>query len=377
MIRQSEYFLQIPNLVLECLDLDGSNANAPIIIEENYTSLAESIHPLLNSKSYEESYQDKISSSNLKQLDENNILITKSSDSNLILSQDSNNKKTLSIDSPLIYDLNKNGTNNFKGTKSSEFFKKSKSLNKDIIASETNSIKLLSYKKMNNEETDVNLNASFEDKKNEKNKLIKNELTSSLPIKIIREKNTIYKKLSVDDYYDMNKKNQYSIETNNNIGSEHVTNKIKTELFNINEIKNDFICSLPNMEYNERPIDVENIQTNINNFDANRNSLDYEENGDKNSKNNLINSPLDCSFKSRVLYESFRGRTNTLDRRRMNLISNQKNNIYVDKNKKNDAENDQINVKENFTSVNSIIIKKDVHIESNTLCPLITSNILK
>jgi hypothetical protein len=49
--------------------------------------------------------------------------------------------------------------------------------------------------------------------------------------------------------------------------------------------------SFPNIEFNERAIDVDQVT-----------------------------APFDCSFKSKVLYESFRGKTNTLNRRRFNHL---------------------------------------------------------
>jgi hypothetical protein len=142
------------------------------------------------------------------------------------------------------------------------------------------------------------------------------------------------------------------------------------------------------MAYNERPIDVEFVEPNlINEGDMNRNSEIFTE---TNRNSNLMPPPSDCSFKSKVLYESFRGRTNTLDRRRLNKTKIRKPFSFkeieeIDHVTSTPIKNIQKQICENNNDEEENLKRKDsklikhlsVNTDTNSLCPLANDSLFK
>ena len=364
LVRQSEYFLQIPNLIVECIELDGANECMPIIFEETFANIVSST----STSSKLESESSKKSGNfitsmkpNAEDYNENKFVNSKSYPNNLsktavpaVSTENSNNSNVRSMSSASTTSSsskddngNNNVTNNVttNGTKASKskelFLKKSKKSSKDIIASETNTIKLVYYRKTN-DEADFFNNPQLVDsgKQSEKNYLVKNELTSSLPINSVNKKSFVFKQLSVENDNHLSSKDDFvdttSVEDKPNRKSSNESsstgddggfngNAIADFLVQNNlEIKKEVsVYSLPIMEYNERPIDVEFVEPKIvSDGDLNKCSNIYSDN----KSPNVMGPPSDCSFKSKALYESFRGRASTLDRRRLNQGNFQKAN---------------------------------------------------
>jgi hypothetical protein len=305
----------------------------PIIFEENFTELLETQATRLETQlSPTKRLQQPNTfimcikpNKNGDDYNEQNIVNSKSYPNKLnnlavVPTHNIRSASTASTTSSSSNDTTNNNNNNNLTKKSNDFLKRSKKTNKDIIASETNTIKLVSYRKVNENDDFI-----YSQQPVQQSFLVKNELTSSLPIKSVNKKTFIFKKLSVDDE-DLNKKDtdrrrRNSVSSNETISTSYCENNGNLELK-----KEISIYSLPNMQFNERPIDVESIEPKIiiSKDDLIKNSTIDECENLKNN-NNLIAPPSDCSYKSKVLYESFRGRTNTLDRRRLNQGTFNKN----------------------------------------------------
>lgn len=367
--------MKIPILTLECVDLDGINENMPIIFEENYIQINIENTTTTNANTSSKNHQLNV----FKQphsIDQNNKhansfpnVLNKLSISTTntflqpasVLAANINEKPVLTTRSSSVTSSSSsssasNATNgdttycggNIKKTKSKEFLKKSKKSNCDIIASaDVNSIKLVSYRKFNDDSLIYEPTVKDVDTSGLTCGLVKNELTASLPVKLINlnNKKRLFKKSSVDDENLVSNSNEMN-QTEGHVNSEiTVANRVvdtgSCRSSSCIEIKKEIsIHSLPNIDFNERAIDVDLVEPQIINESKPATGVVSSTGGsssstsssssasastinasndiiDSNNNANMLAPPSDCSFKSKALYESFRGRTNTLDRRRM------------------------------------------------------------
>ncbi len=168
MIRQTDYFSQMPVLPIECPDLDGIHDSIPVIFEDLY--------------SHSQQIDLKIQTGNLKQSalikpNKHEQLHNKTT-ANAINSSHIVNSKSF----PSAKTLREHQKKQIEMKKTKEVLKKARK-NHDIIASENNPIQLIGYRKMNDDGLEA-LSNQFSDltKTSEFAKTFRNTFTASLPI---------------------------------------------------------------------------------------------------------------------------------------------------------------------------------------------------
>ena len=372
----------------------------PIIFEETYANINDS--KTQDSQMTKKKIQQKSEDNNnnftscINPNSENKFVNSKSYPTNLASNNNNNNNinnlngrslSSTSTSSSSNNDLNSN--NALKMTKSKKLFlKRSKKSSKDIIASaETTTIRLVSYIKKNDESEFVNNYQVSESRPPPT--IQKNSLSSSLPINSINKKSFVFKKLSIDE--DLSNLNNTESEDKPNSKSSNESTYSGCVMEDENAVsgcsngvvlqqQNNLDIQTP-MEFNERPIDVEFVEPNlINDNDMNRNSEIFTE---TNKSSNLMPPPSDCSFKSKVLYESFRGRTNTLDRRRLNQFNFQKPSVNFKEEMmdyttstpiKKVAKTNEVGLKRKDSKLTKHL---SVNTDTSSLCPLANENLFK
>jgi hypothetical protein len=379
----------------------------PIIFEETYSNIIDSRNQ--DSQVVKKKIQPSLSSQNnlincikpnSEDYCENKFVNSKSYPSNLTSTNKNFNGRSLSSTSTSSSSNNDVNSNNVtKMTKSKELFlKRSKKSSKDIIASETTTIKLVSYIKKTDESEFVNNYEVLDSRPPTipKNYLVKSELTSSLPTNSINKKSFIFKKLSIDEDLTHLSNTESEDKPNSKSSNESSNSGFVNEDENaVSACNEDLVLQQHQnldiqtpMAYNERPIDVEFVEPNlINEGDMKRNSEIFTE---TNRNSNLMPPPSDCSFKSKVLYESFRGRTNTLDRRRLNKIKIRKPFSFkeieeIDHVTSTPIKNIQKQICENNNDEEENLKRKDsklikhlsVNTDTNSLCPLANDSLFK
>ncbi len=173
-IRQSDYYSQVPSLLIECADLDGTYDSIPIIFEDIY-SHSQGIskdrqHPSILGKP-----TDMMEPS----MNKTNTTTTTTSPPHIVNSKSFPSAKILKQQQKKQIEIKK----------SKEVLKKLRK-NHDIIASENNPIQLIGYRKMN-DDLPENSTDQFTDtaKTSEFAKTFRSTFTASLPSNYTKNKN--------------------------------------------------------------------------------------------------------------------------------------------------------------------------------------------
>lgn len=363
-IRQSMYCNQLPNLIVSCDDLDGVPETIPVIFEDNYVTSVSNCSPSL-SVSSNQSSTESISRKD-KKFDKHTFLRSFNSSLKNNSGKQSLSNKELNQNRKSSFSSNENSTNSLHLPDSSKQLhrklRKKLSNNGDCIdQNEGNStIQLVSYRKVNNEiEGKKNSNGeesisktssetpSFGTTTQSKLSLIKAELSSRGSTPAINRINNLHSINESQNITESNKRRNLTKQQTDYILLKNQDNDMGNELMESCKSLINLTCS--DETFQSETIKKDDSSTSIDHDTLDQDSaleldaiaigidekLDNSLNltntcGDDEGeiqilKNKLItnlvteeqnNGPMDCSFKSRALYESFRGKPSTLERPR-------------------------------------------------------------
>jgi hypothetical protein len=270
LIKQSDYFQLLPYLQISCDDLDGLPEQMPIIFEENYISSIDSTN------------------SGLKNTKDSFFTTPKIPQENCSVSADS---------TYISHSNGKNVNKRLHKKNHNEFF---------LESSQKKSITLVSYKKKSDDFAD---HSDF--KLNPKNLTCNDHKVKISQIKADLNK-TAQEESSKEDLFKVIEENQYN-----------------SDYSSLNETACDNVKNINNLTTNDHAeigsqLTISNLSFEENsNIDTNKQSklrddlVSNQENITDISRrcDISIQRPIDFSLKSRVLYDSFRGKMNTLERR--------------------------------------------------------------
>lgn len=272
LVKQSTYYAQVPKLLLECIDLDGNYDQIPVIFEENYTSndlldTQNSIKKVIklssSSSGSESSYKSSLSKNNSNQ--SNSLIMCIKPFKNQCLNDDDTFSKS-----------SKQKASKTTGSSSS------------TSGSSTGDLNGSSY----------TLSGKKNRRKSKGNDSVLPQENGN-SIQLVSYRKTLNEENETSNF---NRQSSTSSRSSNSDTTNNMAIRINGNKYGSTS-SSEFTHEI---QVNERAIDVD---------------IDDVLITDKKS----LNSPVltaDYSSKSKVLYESFRGKTNTLDRRRVKNLNN-------------------------------------------------------